>query len=95
MTEIMPVPRNSHITVLRPPNIAGVVFLHAGGCWLVLCRRMDDLKRTGQRSDSGAYGRRFVSDQAGGRTGAGVCVSLTGGRRLVYRLYVERSFPER
>ena len=24
-----------------------------------------------------------------------VCVSLTGGRRLVYRLYVERSFPER
>lgn len=25
----------------------------------------------------------------------GVCVSLTGGRRLVYRLYVERSFPER
>lgn len=42
-----------------------------------------------------AYGRRFVSDQAGGRTGAGVCVSLTGGRRLVYRLYVERSFPER
>lgn len=27
-------------------DIAGVVFLHAGSCWLVLCRRMDDLKRT-------------------------------------------------
>lgn len=26
MTEIMPVPRNSHITVLRPPSIAAVFF---------------------------------------------------------------------
>ncbi len=26
MTEIMPVPRNSHITVLRPPSISRVVF---------------------------------------------------------------------
>ena len=26
MTEIMPVPRNSHITVLRPPSIADVDF---------------------------------------------------------------------
>lgn len=32
---------------------------------------------------------------AAGRTGAGICVSLTGRRRLVHRLYVERSFPER
>lgn len=27
MTEIMPVPRNSHITVLRPPSIAGGFFV--------------------------------------------------------------------
>ena len=26
MTEIMPVPRNSHITVLRPPSIGSVLF---------------------------------------------------------------------
>lgn len=26
MTEIMPVPRNSHITVLRPPSIGGGFF---------------------------------------------------------------------
>ena len=26
MTEIMPVPRNSHITVLRPPSICGSFF---------------------------------------------------------------------
>ena len=26
MTEIMPVPRNSHITVLRPPSILGGFF---------------------------------------------------------------------
>ena len=27
MTEIMPVPRNSHITVLRPPSIASAAYL--------------------------------------------------------------------
>ena len=35
MTEIMPVPRNSHITVLRPPSIVwGVIFLNLVGMWL-------------------------------------------------------------
>lgn len=32
MTEIMPVPRNSHITVLRPPSIErGIIFGADGG----------------------------------------------------------------
>ena len=30
MTEIMPVPRNSHITVLRPPSIAGPFSIYSG-----------------------------------------------------------------
>ena len=43
MTEIMPVPRNSHITVLRPPSIAGGFYFMVD-IWLRVCYNRDKIK---------------------------------------------------
>ena len=57
MTEIMPVPRNSHITVLRPPSITSCPFFRKGRSkWIFEMRAM--MRTRGRKPPNRPSGRR-------------------------------------
>lgn len=73
MTEIMPVPRNSHITVLRPPSIGTIIFvvvalLAVGGVgyYVKIVRPKQQAEDDEEFDEDEVYGEGFDPDEAYG-----------------------------
>ena len=73
-------------------DIVGVIFLCARRCRLVLCGRMDDSHKAGERADHGASFGQFFNWEGVCRADTGIYLFVAGWRCMVCRVYAERPF---